>query len=107
MLRCCALLLALAYLPSLSFVDHWREFGGHEAALAGGDAHDAAGHEAHCHAGAASCSDAPATAGDSVAVLRDIVSDVTAAGQETEVPALASRIPDGFGRAPEYPPPRL
>ena len=67
LLRAGPLVLLLAFLPSLLYVDHWGEFldpgrGGaispeHLAESLGGN-----GHAAHCHVGASTCSEQPAPA---------------------------------------------
>lgn len=78
--------LFLALLPSLSFFGHWpNEFAipGTAYAIAipgaagGTDAHD---HASHCHAEAASCSDAPAAAGVSFALMNESLTLLVAGG---------------------------
>ena len=63
LLRAGPLLLFLALLPSLLYLDHWGEMAG-GAARTGSPEHlgDHALHRAHCHLGPATCSDQAATA---------------------------------------------
>ncbi len=57
------LVLLLALLPQLLYVDHWVEFVTHglgrESAAEQGDGRERVQHEAHCHVGSAACSDQP------------------------------------------------
>jgi len=78
--------LFLALLPSLSFFGHWPEqfaIPGTAYAIAipgaagGAEAHD---HASHCHAEAASCSDAPAAAGVSFALMNESLTLLVAGG---------------------------
>ncbi len=89
-----ALVLFLALLPTLSYFGHWPEatftlpgsslvlgLPGSLAHTHGGDREAGGdGHTSHCHADAASCSDAPLTAVSAFAVLTESVALLGAAG---------------------------
>ncbi|OAI38487.1 hypothetical protein AYO38_09635 [bacterium SCGC AG-212-C10] len=76
--RFMAIAIAVAYLPSLTFLGHWNppqlEIPGTSYYLGLPAVHhvhhdDGADHETHCHENLASCSDGPVTAGATVALL--------------------------------------
>lgn len=89
-----SVLLLVAIFPMLSFMGHWPASVSIPGTnlyvsvpLAGGEAHDvhnpesAAEHGKHCHGGAASCGDAPAGAGVTLAIAqRDLSFAVGAVG---------------------------
>jgi hypothetical protein len=101
-------------LPALTFLGHWPE----QISIPGTNyylaipgtadvestgAHD---HSQHCHADAASCSDVPATAGVSFAIMNETLGLIGAGGIFVLL-ALRWWVPgEGFNPSPEVKPPR-
>ncbi len=108
-------ILVLALLPTLTFFGHWpAELSipgtGYYLALPGaapasveGDGHD---HSRHCHADAASCSDVPAAAGVSFALLNESLALFGAAGLFVLLALRWWKPGEGFTPSPELEPPR-
>lgn len=85
-----SILLALSLVPMLTFMGHWPAavpipgtdqylsvpFAGHASEEEEG-AHD---HSQHCHGDSASCSDVPALAGTSFALMEEVLAVFTAGG---------------------------
>lgn len=116
--RAASWVLILALLPTLTFFGHWPEQipipgTGYYLAIPGsfptvpdGAASDGHDHSSHCHADAASCSDVPATAGVSFAILNETLA-LFGAGGLFVLLALRWWVPgEGFTPAPEIQPPR-
>ena len=101
-----ALLILLAWLPTLAYVGHWDAFAGtapiHRAAHAGGPAEDSS-HSQHCHAGLDSCADSASAPVPVIAPLGAL-----RAAPEAHVVILPTDAPALVGRsdAPATPPPR-
>ncbi|MCO5202116.1 MAG: hypothetical protein M9925_10485 [Chloroflexi bacterium] len=111
-------ILVLALLPTLTFFGHWPEQislpgTGYYLAIPGsspvapdGTANGGHDHSSHCHADAATCSDVPATAGVSFAILNETVA-LFGAGGLFVLLALRWWVPgEGFTPSPELEPPR-
>lgn len=111
-------MLILALLPTLTFFGHWpREVAipgtgyylaipGSPAAAPGGSTAQGHDHSSHCHADAASCSDVPATAGVSFAILNETLAFFGAGGLFVLL-ALCWWVPgESFTPSPEIQPPR-
>lgn len=105
-------LLAVAYLPALTFFGHWPlsvdvpgtslYVGLPESSSA--HEHD---HTNHCHADAASCSDTPVTAGATVALLAE---SVAMSGNDSPLIGMAAesmRWRPQAGVSPLSPPPEV
>ncbi|HML97851.1 MAG TPA: hypothetical protein PKD75_05175 [Tepidiformaceae bacterium] len=108
-------LLVLALLPTLTFFGHWPAelsipgtgyylaLPGAAPAPAGDDGHD---HSSHCHADASSCSDVPATAGVTFAILNECVALFGACGLFVLLALRWWKPGEGFTPSPELEPPR-
>ncbi len=101
-----ALILLLAWLPTLAYVGHWSDLAApastHAASHRSGSAPDGA-HEQHCHSGFDSCS------GSGALVLAVMVgSDLLRLTSTSRVAFTPSDDPQATGRsdAPVPPPPR-
>ncbi len=113
--RRASLILALALLPTLTFFGHWPAelpipgtsyylaLPGAAPASPEDDGHD---HSSHCHADAASCSDVPATAGVTFAVLNDVVALLGVSGLLLLLALRWWKPGEGFTPSPELEPPR-
>jgi hypothetical protein len=118
-----AALLVLSLLPMLSYFGHWQfsvPIPGTDLAVGipAGDGHhaeghshpghdeDAASHAAHCHAGPASCVDAPVAGIAAFAQLMEASLLVTAAGVLVLVLLDSERRPAGAPVSPDLRPPR-
>jgi len=115
MARWSVALLIVAIAPSILYVGHWEPridipftsyyWGIPESWQSAGGSHDDESHAEHCH-GDSSCTERPVTAGAGVALLRDDLEMLGAAGLLRAVFA-AVRSPHLPGlQAPETPPPR-
>lgn len=126
--RLVAWVLAISFLPMLTFVGHWPAIdiplpgmdayvrvplsgAGHGDAgthshTGGSHSHDGDGHAQHCHAGAAGCSDTPVPGLSTVAMLREVVGSLgaTDAWLSTELASDAMLRP--ISLIPLDPPPR-
>lgn len=104
LLRVGPLVLLLAFLPSLLYVGHWGEF--LDAAIYGTSAPGAASehtsHEAHCHAGPASCSEQPALS--RVEVFPTVVDFPQLELAESRLEASATVLKEFFATIPTEPP---
>lgn len=103
-----ALILLLAWLPTLAYVGHWEALAApassHAAAHRGGGAPDRA-HEQHCHAGFDDCSGGAAAADVLVATVgRDLARVASVLGLAVTL-SDATRL-SGRSDAPVPPPPR-
>jgi hypothetical protein len=111
-------ILVLALLPTLTFFGHWPgqipipgtgyhlAIPGSSTAAPAGAANEGHDHASHCHADAATCSDVPATAGVSFAILNETLA-LFGAGGLFVLLALRWWVPgEGFTPSPELEPPR-
>lgn len=117
-----ALLLLVAFLPSVTFLGHINvhiEVPGtglyvglpapatHEHGAHAGHHDDRAEHERHCHADFASCSDVPFTGASAFLLLEEAARMLGLAGLMVLVFAAARRPGTSAGIAPLLPPPRF
>ena len=105
MLQIGPLLLFLAFLPSLLYIDHWSEYLEH--ALGRVEAHrelEQASHQSHCHIGPATCSEQPAPA--SVSVIPSLIDLPEPELQMTALEEITSILSE-IVVAPAKEPPRL
>jgi len=130
--RLAAWLLAISFLPMLTFVGHWPAI---EIPLPGTDAflrvpltgtghadagthahtgsahsHDGEsgdGHAQHCHAGSAGCSDTPVPGLSTVAMLRDVVGSLGATDAWLSTDLASDAMLRPISLIPLDPPPRL
>lgn len=111
-------ILILALLPTLTFLGHWPgqisipgtdyylAIPGSASAPSGDTSTSAHDHTRHCHADAASCSDVPAAAGVSFALMNETLALIVAGGLFVLL-ALRWWVPgEGFSPSPELEPPR-
>lgn len=108
-------ILAFALLPTLTFFGHWPAelpipgtsyylaLPGAAPASPEDAGHD---HSSHCHADAASCSDVPATAGVTFAILNDVVALLGVSGLLVLLALRWWKPGQGFTPSPELEPPR-
>jgi hypothetical protein len=111
-------ILVLAILPTLTFFGHWPEqvsipgtgysfaIPGSFSTVADGATSGGHDHSSHCHADAASCSDVPATAGVSFALLNENLTLFGAGGLFVLLAVLWWVPGERFAPAPEIQPPR-
>jgi hypothetical protein len=113
--RRASFILAFALLPTLTFFGHWPAelpipgtayylaLPGAAPASGEDDGHD---HSRHCHADAGSCSDAPASAGVTFAILNEFVTLLGASGIFLLLALRWWNPGEGFTPSPELEPPR-
>lgn len=100
-----ALALAAAFMPSLLFLGHWGPMAAHDHTHASAPADPVTEHqhEAHCHAGLASCAEQPPPS--TFAVFDDAIRPEIALGTERAVPVASERVPQSHSTKPPTPPP--
>lgn len=104
-------LLLAAFLPTLTFLGHWPlrvDIPGTAIYVGLPDANRAAGHDhhRHCHADAASCSDAPVTGTATIGLLAN---SVAFSGLQSPLIGMVTAQPSFRAQAdvaPDYPPPK-
>lgn len=108
-------MLLVALLPTLTFIGHWElrldipgtgYFVGAEATPEHADHDDGHDHSQHCHDSVASCSDVPATAGATVAMLQSELLSLHLGGMLHRAWQAESALPAGGSSLPELQPPR-
>ncbi len=114
--RRAALWLLLALLPMLTFAGHWPshiDIPGTNLYVTlpfASQAHDHAGagddHGRHCHANAANCSDVPAAAGVSFALMNETIATLGVGALMVAIALASWQAPPALAISPELRPPK-